>query len=298
MTASRTATPAHEVNITIELVAALLAEQAPEFAGERLAIAAAGWDNVVVRIGDDRAARLPRRQLGADIAPSELDWLPRVGAGWTFPAPIPVFIGEPGAAYPWRWSVVPWIDGVTALEAPLGPDGAAGLGAALAQVHVPAPAGAPLNPFRSQPLLARAERLDTRLAAIEGSPGWHLDAGSIRAAVAAADPWHGGTWCHLDVHGNNVLSIDGGFAGLIDWGDSGSGDAATDLGQALYLVGSQLFADLAAAYRDGGGAGDADAPRVRAEALNYAVTMASLADEAYAASGWRSLEDLGVATRD
>lgn len=297
MTQARTATPAHEVDVTVELVATLLADQAPEFSGEPLALTAAGWDNVVARIGSEVAARLPRRQLAADISRSELDWLPRMGAAWTFAAPIPVFVGGPGAGYPWRWSVVPWLEGTPVLEAPLGPDGAAQLGAALAEVHVPAPTDAPLNPFRSQPLSARAERLDARLEAAASTPGWALDVDAVRAAVSAADPWRGGVWCHLDVHGNNVLSRDGALAGVLDWGDSGVGDAATDLGQAWYMLGTEAFAVLADAYRAAGGEADPDAPRVRAEALAYAVTMASLADEAYAASGWRALADLGVAER-
>ena len=46
-----------------------------------------------------------------------------------------------------------------------------------------------------------------------------------------------------------------------------------------------------------GGTGDPEAPRVRAEAIAYVVTMASLEDEQYAASGWRALGDLGIAER-
>lgn len=292
------ATPSSEASIDVELVAALLADQAPEFASHELRLGPSGWDNVLVHIGDAFAARLPRRQLAADISASELDWLPRVSAHWTFPAPVPVVVGQPGRGYPWRWSVVPWLDGATALSAPLEPKGAAALGAALAQVHIPAPPGAPLNPFRSQPLAQRRERFQARLELLEAAPEWRVDAVATHAAFDAADPWHGGTWCHLDIHGNNVLTRDGDLGGMIDWGDAGFGDAATDLGQARYMLGSEHFEICADAYRAEGGVGDPHSPRVRAEAINYAVTMATLDDDYYRASGWKSLNDLGVASEN
>jgi aminoglycoside phosphotransferase (APT) family kinase protein len=297
VTVPPTATPEQEVPVSTELVAGLLADQAPAYAGLPLELAASGWDNAMVRLGSALAVRLPRRQVAADISASELDWLPRMSAHWTFPAPVPLFVGAPGRGYPWRWAVVPWLEGSRALDEPLGPDGAAELGAALAQVHVPAPEGAPRNPVRSLPLAERRERFELRLARLAGVPGWALDAGGARATQDAADPSVGGTWCHLDLHGNNVLSREGRLAAILDWGDLGTGDPATDLGQAWYLLGSELFAKCADAYRGAGGAGDPAAPRVRAEAIAYAVTMASLEDQQYSASGWRALEDLGVGTR-
>ena len=297
VTVPPTATPEQEVPISLELVAGLLGDQAPRYAGLPLALGASGWDNAMVRLGDELAVRLPRRQIAADISGSELDWLPRVSARWTFPAPVPVFVGAPGHGYPWRWSVVPWLDGTPALDAPLGPDGAAELGAALAQVHVPATEGAPRNPVRSLSLIERRERFEHRLARLAEVPGWALDADGARAALDEADPSVGGLWCHLDLHGNKVLTLEGRLAAILDWGDLGAGDPATDLGQAWYLLGSELFAVCASAYRGAGGAGDPAAPRVRAEAIAYAVTMASLEDKPYAASGWRALEDLAVAFR-
>ena len=290
------ATPAQEVDVTVELVAELLAGQFPELAREPLTVGPSGWDNVMVRIGSSLAARLPRRQLAADISASELDWLPRVGRAWSFSAPVPVGVGDPANGYPWRWAVVPWFEGRPEFEAQLSPDGVAEFGAALAEVHAPAPAGSPLNPFRSQPLSARAERLDARLETLSTIGGWVVETDAVRAAIEAADPWQGCTWCHLDLHGNNVLTAHGHLAAIIDWGDSGLGDPATDLGQAWYLLGSERFEAFADAYREAGGGADPSAPRVRAEALAYAVTMASLEDEVYAASGWKALRDLGVAT--
>jgi aminoglycoside phosphotransferase (APT) family kinase protein len=295
VTSPPTATPKADFPIAESLVRRLLESQFPLLAALPLTAAASGWDNQMFRLGDDLAVRLPRREIGALVARTEWDWLRRVGARWTFKAPLPVAVGEPGDGYPWRWSIVPWIEGTPVLDSPLSLAGAADLGAALAQVHAPAPLGAPFNPFRSTPLRTRAVRLDARLATLANHALWLIDADSARACVASSDPPMEATWCHLDLHGNNVLSVNGRLAGIIDWGDAGAGDPATDLGQALYLVGSDLFASCALAYVEAGGPADPTAPRVRAEAVNFAATMASLDDAHYAASGWRALVDLGFA---
>ncbi|MGC4175263.1 phosphotransferase [Demequina sp.] len=212
-----TGAPPAEADISAELVAALIEAQFPELAGP-LTFLNEGWDNVVYRLGGHHSVRVPRHQMAANISTSELDWLPRVGRNWSFAAPLPVAIGEPGLGYPWRWSIVPWIEGTVALEAPLGPDGAAGLGAALAQVHIPAPDGAPNNEWRGYPLANRAARFDTRVAMLDGRGEFSVDREAALDAVANADPRPFLTWCHLDLHGNNVLSRDGQLAGILDWG--------------------------------------------------------------------------------
>ena len=61
------------------MVAAMVQRQFPEYAGEPLSFGSSGWDNVLVRIGDSLAARLPRRELAAKYSSMELDWLPVIG---------------------------------------------------------------------------------------------------------------------------------------------------------------------------------------------------------------------------
>ena len=296
-----TATPEAGAEITEQLVRTLVDSQFPKWSDSALTFVSEGWDNVMYRLGDRFAVRLPRREISARLAAAETVWLPRISRGWTFAAPVPVAVGLPSDEYPWAWSVVPWIDGSVAMDAPLSPDGAADLGAALAQVHVPAPAGAPHNVWRSIPLAERAERLDTRLGLLAEHPRWSIDVPAAIALFTAADERGELTWCHLDLHGRNILThaIDGAggrLAGILDWGDAALGDPCTDLGQALYLLGAEAFDMFARAYANAGGAGDTLAPRVWAEALTYAVTMAALEDEAYSASGWKALRELGVAT--
>lgn len=297
MTSVRTDIPPAEADVGIATVRALITRQFPQYAPLPLSPLSEGWDNVVYRLGDELLARIPRHAMSARISTAEIDWLPRLSVHWRFPVPTPIAVGEPDAelGYPWRWSIVPWLPGTVAMEAPLSLEGAADLGAALAQVHVPAPPRAPSNEWRGVPLPERAGRLHERLALLNREPVWNVDTEAALAIFAAADPRGVLTWCHLDVHGNNVLSLDGRLAGLLDWGDSGAGDPATDLGQALYMLGSARFAACAEAYRLAGAPADPGAPRVRAEALVYAVTMASLKEHGYRDSGWRSLVDLGVA---
>ena len=291
-----TATPDAGLEITAELVRALVDGQFPQWRGEPLTFVSEGWDNVMYRLGEHLAVRLPRREATVTFSAAEHLWLARISRDWTFAVPAPLAIGTAQGEYPWPWSVVPWIDGDLASDAPLSPDGAADLGAALAQVHVPAAVDAPFNTWRSIPLGDRAERLDSRLTLLSSNSDWHLDLDGALALFAGADERGDLTWCHLDLHGRNILTDGGRLAGILDWGDAAVGDPCTDLGQALYLLGSENFTHCADAYAAAGGAGNAHSPRVRAEALTYAVTMATLDDESYAASGWRALRDLGVAS--
>ncbi len=301
---SNEATPPAEVHIDEPLVRALLKSQHPDLASLPFGTHHEGWDNVTIRLGDELAVRLPRRRLGAALTATELDWIPKVGAAWTFPLPRALRVGEPNERYPWRWSVVPWLEGTPAYEAPLTADGARDLGAALAQVHQPAPADAPVNPFRSSPLHERAERLDVRLEALAADHG-----DVVRADTARGIFLHGAqqapgppTWTHLDIHGANVLTRAGRLAGLLDWGDAAAGDPATDLGEALVLVGRKNFLQLASAYSDAGGAAasggalsEAVTKRVIAEALAYAALLAGVDEGDHAAAGWAALVELGVA---
>lgn len=297
MTSAKSPVPEAELDIDVLLVTGLLARQFPDVAHLRVTLAGNGWDNTMFRLGDRLAVRLPRRQIAADISATELDWLPQLASSWTFAAPVPVHIGASQGAYPWRWSIVPWLEGTPVISQPLDARGAADLGEALAQVHALAHVGAPRNPFRSAPLRDRLERFALRLASLTSDPGWGIDADAALALVerAAGNDARVETWCHLDLHGRNVLGADGRLAGIIDWGDAAVADAHTDLGQARYLVGSELFEHTARAYAQAGGAGDPWGAATQAECVLYAVTMASIDDRAFSASGWLRLADLGLA---
>ncbi|NTW03273.1 MAG: phosphotransferase, partial [Oscillochloris sp.] len=155
--------PAAEWPINHTLVSGLLADQHPNLTGLPLQEIAAGWDNVIFRLGARWLIRLPRRAAAAPLAVHEQLWLPRLAPQLTLPIPVPYRIGMPGRGYPWRWSVVPWISGITAdLDVPTGAQ-AQPFAAFLRSLHRPAPADAPLNPFRGVPLAERVAVVEERM---------------------------------------------------------------------------------------------------------------------------------------
>jgi len=292
--------PPPEVTIDSGLVTTLLHEQHPDLAQLPLGARHEGWDNVTWRLGDHLAVRLPRRAISSTLVATELAWLPSIGRNWPFRAPVPVRTGTPSVAYPWRWSVVPWISGSPAFDEPLSECGARDLGLALAALHQPATADAPVNPFRSHPLMRRIDRACTRMDAIVRQRRRHpapngatLNVGAAQALMrrgihSSRAPM---VCAHLDLHGANVITHRGRLAGIIDWGDAGAGDRATDLGQAYVLLGPALWQTMLDAY---GEIDRATRDRAVAEAVGSAVTLATMTDGPYAACGWDALVSLGV----
>jgi hypothetical protein len=74
--------PPAEVDVSLDVVRRLIADQMPDLADRRLRMLAHGWDNVIVELGGDLLARLP----GADPPIS-------TGRSWT------------SAGVPWRTTV-------------------------------------------------------------------------------------------------------------------------------------------------------------------------------------------------
>jgi aminoglycoside phosphotransferase (APT) family kinase protein len=232
------ATPAAEVDVDVPLVAALLRDQHPDLADLPLAIVASGWDNVVVRLGELLAVRLPRRAAAAALIEHEQRWLPEIAhrVAAIVPVPDPVRTGRPALGYPWSWSVVRWLPGTPAGERAGGVQVAEALAAFVELLHVPAPPDAPVNPVRAVPLATRSDSVLTRLATADVPRAREL------AAVwrtAAALPAYAGppVWVHGDLHPFNVLvdtAPDGGtrLSAVVDFGDVTAGDPAVDLATA------------------------------------------------------------------
>ncbi|MFE7408526.1 phosphotransferase [Isoptericola sp. NPDC057559] len=241
--------PAAEIDVDVALTRALLAEQHPDLADRPLEIVAHGWDNVMVRLGDDLAVRLPRRALAAPLVEHEQQALPALAARLRAAVPdvvvpVPVRLGRPSAAlgYPWSWHVVPWAGGVSAEATDVAARvaWAPTLGRLLAAVHSPAPDDAPSNPVRGVPLGERAEArdpsvLDERLAAAPAATraaARRLWDRALDAAAFDGPP----VWLHGDPHPANLVVAPGEdgrpdrLSAVVDWGDVTSGDPASDLG--------------------------------------------------------------------
>ena len=229
--------PAAEVDITEDLVRALLREQHPGPADLPLELVAEGWDNAMWRLGEHLVVRLPRRELAAGLIANEQRWLPLLAPQLPAAVPVPVHEGAPALGYPWRWSVLPWFTGRHAIELARKDTSAlvAPLGRFLAELHRPAPPDAPRNPFRGVPLAARDEILRGRLLALPSRVQPRAEA--VWADALAAPPWdRAPVWLHGDLHpGNIVVGDDVSLAAVVDFGDLCSGDPAVDLAVAWYL---------------------------------------------------------------
>jgi aminoglycoside phosphotransferase (APT) family kinase protein len=261
--------PAAEVDVSVELVRQLLAEQHPDLAGLALGVLANGWDNVVCTVGAELLARLPRRAQAAELVAHEQRWLPVLAPRLPLPIPAPVRVGQPAGRFPWKWSVVPFLPGrVAALAAPDDLASAAvALGEFLAALHVPASPDAPANPFRGGPLAGRAGRVTEHLGLI-ASGAEATAARAIWESAVEAGPWAGPpTWVHGDLHPANLLVNAGRISAVIDFGDLTSGDPATDLSVAWMLLTAKERATFWQAY------GQAD-DHTRARARGWALSLA------------------------
>jgi len=238
-------TPDAEVDIDARLTAALLREQHPDLAQLPLQLADSGFDNAMYRLGPELAVRLPRRTLAATLIVHEQSWLPLLAERLPLPIPVPVRVGVAGCGYPWRWSVVPWLQGTAADLSPLDASQAESLVHFLRALHVAAPADAPRNEFRGVPLSRRAAVVEERMHRLASSTS--LITPAVRRLwefALASDSNAVETWLHGDLHARNVLCTAGRMTGIVDWGDMCVGDRATDLG-CVWM----LFDDLEARER-------------------------------------------------
>ncbi|MDW8803499.1 aminoglycoside phosphotransferase family protein [Streptomyces scabiei] len=233
---------ATESDITEDLIRELLREQCPDLADLPLKLGALGWDNQVWRLGDDLAVRLPWATETADaLLHKERAWLPGLAPHLPLPIPVPQRLGAPSERFPRPWLVTTWVPGDPADRAPATrlPDAAVTLAAFLTALHRPAPDGAPAGRDRGGPLADTAEHL-TRGLASATELGLIPDPDAVRAVwedAAAAPAWTGPRlWLHGDLHAANILTRNGTFCGVIDFGDLCAGDPACDLAAAWTLL--------------------------------------------------------------
>ncbi|MFD5482480.1 aminoglycoside phosphotransferase family protein [Streptomyces hawaiiensis] len=232
-----------EIEITAELVRDLLRDQHPDLADRPVRLGARGWDNQLWRLGDDLAVRLPWATQSADaLLRKEHAWVPALAPHLPLRVPVPQRLGEPSERFPRPWIVTTWLQGAPADRVPAtrATESADALAAFLTALHRPAPAGAPAGRGRGGPLREQVEEHLTRELATATEAGLIPDPDAVRAvwqdAVTAPD-WTGpALWLHGDLHPANLLTADGTFCGVIDFGDLCAGDPACDLAAAWILL--------------------------------------------------------------
>ncbi|MER6065478.1 aminoglycoside phosphotransferase family protein [Streptomyces sp. NPDC001792] len=243
-----------EIEITAELIRDLLRDQHPDLADRPLSLGARGWDNQLWRLGDDLAVRLPWATRSADeLLRKEHAWLPALAPHLPLPVPVPQRLGEPSARFPRPWIITTWVQGEPADRSPVTRAGEAAdaLAAFLTALHRPAPAGAPAGRYHAGLLADHAEGFAGQLASVT-EMGLVPDPDAVRAVwedAAAAPGWAGPPlWLHGDLHPANVLTANGTFCGVIDFGDLCAGDPACDLAAAWLLLPDGAADRFCAAY--------------------------------------------------
>lgn len=297
--------------IDAELAAPVIAAQFPELVGQPVRAFDAGWDNVVLAVGDAWLFRFVHRRIALDGARRELAVLNHLADRFAIPIPLPRFVGSPTPQIGWPFWGTAALPGQEVARVAL-PEAeravaARSLGAFLHELHDPALAAQttaavraqgvelPVDPMgRANPatLVPRTrERLARLSTAGTWSPDTRVDA-LLDTAVALPSPPGPLVLVHGDLHVRHVLvTDDGAVGGVIDWGDTCLADPAVDLmvGYAAF-VGPPREAFLEA-Y------GEVPPEReLRARALAVHVTAALL--EYSAAEGMTSLVDEALAGLD
>lgn len=231
-----------ETEITADLVRGLLRDQHPDLADRPIRLGAKGWDNQLWRLGDDLAVRMPWATPTADaLLRKEHAWLPRLAPHLPLPIPVPQRLAEPSQRFPRPWIVTTWVPGEPADRAPAtrAAEAAVALAAFLTALHRPAPDDAPLGRGRGGPLADLAEHFARGLASAT-ELGLIAEPDAVRAVwedAVAAPVWEGpAVWLHGDLHPANILTADGTFCGVIDFGDMCAGDPACDLAAPWILL--------------------------------------------------------------
>lgn len=188
-----------------------------------------GFDMVVYRWGV-HTLRFPIRREAVELLENEYRWVPDAAeilrdAGMAIPTPR--FRGTSSNAFGYPWLLVDYVEGDPLHTVPIADRSRAArdLATALAMLHQPAPAEAPISPYRGVPLSTKSTLFGSCIA---DSHHEKTLRDSFEAGIKAAE-WEGAlVWCHGDPHPANIIVKDGRISGLIDFGNLGQGDPAVD----------------------------------------------------------------------
>lgn len=251
-----------EIRATAEQVRRLIGEQCPQWSGlpvTPLPGEFEGTDHVLFRIGDTLVARMPKIGWAVDQAVSDARWLPRLAGHLPVRIPVPLHVGEPGAGFPWRWSVVPWVAGDTPPR--LGADDAVlarDLAAFVHALHGIDPGDGPVKPpgSRGSALHHADQGVRRALHRLAGhDDGFDVDAAAAAWEICRSAPeWDGApVWIHGDLQPGNLITDRNRLTAVIDFGGLGVGDPAPDVAPALWT----FTGTARTVYRESAGYDDA-----------------------------------------
>ncbi|MBR9763161.1 MAG: aminoglycoside phosphotransferase family protein [Rhodobacteraceae bacterium] len=244
------------IDLPVAFVAALLAEQFPEWRHEPLRpLLPGGWTNRAFRLGETKVLRFPTARRYADLPERERRWLPWLAPQLDVEIPEVVALGTKGRGYLWPWLITEWIEGapVTAQTAPDALRLARDLVRFLRRLHavrppvgLPPPLPGAVNFHRGGDLAVYDGETRAALRALKGRID--TDAGGAlwqRALTARRD--RPPVFVHGDLTPENMLARDGRLVAVIDWGNLALGDPACDLA----MCWSHFDGDARTAFRAG-----------------------------------------------
>jgi aminoglycoside phosphotransferase (APT) family kinase protein len=181
--------------------------------------------------------------------------------------PLPIAKGAPDDGYPYRWSIVRWIEGdnppCEVNDSVIARDIAEFVVALHTLDASNGPPPGAHNFWRGVPLVARDASMRERF-------DWLSDVSDISTIISAWETalklpeWdEPPAWTHGDLQRGNLLIRNGRIAGVLDWSALAVGDPAGDFALAWSLLGP----DARAAYREATTVDDATWARGRAWAL-------------------------------
>ena len=285
------------ITVYAEQVRRLVEQQFPQWAGLPVQpVANGGWDNWTFHLGAGMLVRLPSGSEYALAVDKEHRWLPALARQLPLPIPVPLAKGEPGAAYPYSWSIYQCLGGEQASADRIADPVrfAVDLAGFLTALRSIDPADGPRpgkhNWFRGGTLRTYDGQAQNALAELDG----HVDVDLAREIWKSAldARWDGvESWFHGDVAEGNLLLNGGQLAAVIDFGTCGVGDPACDLAIAWTL----LTAEGRQAFRERLSAGEAAWTRGRGWALWKTLTTCAYTvgnDDEEAASARHALGEI------
>ncbi|WP_433531051.1 aminoglycoside phosphotransferase family protein [Micromonospora sp. CA-263727] len=263
--------------IDAALVKRLIATQFPQWSDLPVTpVEVDGWDNRTYRLGEEMTVRLPTAPGYAPAVAKENEWLPRLAPELPVAVPPILGLGEPGAGYPFPWSVRGWLPGTTADRGRI--DDLTRFAVSVAEflraLQRCDATGGPLagkqSCYRGASPAHYDEETRRLLAALAGQVDVDRAAAVWEAALAAE--WRGTpVWFHGDIAVGNLLVADGQLSAVIDFGTSGVGDPACD----LVLAWTMLSGASREAFREAVGQDDGTWARARGWALWKALLLVS-----------------------
>lgn len=241
----------NDLPLTPEIAERVIRRQLPQWNHERVQwLDTAGTVNVIVRIGENMAARFRRqradpKEVTEDLR-QETEALDELSAAVSVAVPTVVAIGEPSPEYPLPWSIQTWVPGeiTTPTNVADSQRFCDDLVALIKEFRQTDTQGRQFSGNgRGGELRSHDEWMETCFRRSEGL----LDVPGLRrlwAQFRELPHQEPDVMAHKDLIPGNLLTHGGRMAGLLDGGSFGPADPALDLVSAWHLLDSPLHARL------------------------------------------------------